>query len=51
MKKHHTAAMAAAILASALLGTAARADETANAASRPVSKSGIPYSSTAAVGA
>jgi len=43
MKKHHTAAMAAAILASALLGTAARADEATNAASRPVSKSGIPY--------
>ena len=43
MKKHDTAATAAAILASALLGTAARADEAANAATPPVSKSGVPY--------
>lgn len=44
MKKHDTAAMAAsAILAGALLGSAARADEAANPATPPVSKSGIPY--------
>lgn len=43
MKKHtSTGAMVAAALASALLGTAARADEAASAASRPASKSGIP---------
>jgi alkylhydroperoxidase family enzyme len=50
MKKHDTAAMAAAILATALLGSAARADEAANAGSRPVSKSGIPYLSDDRVG-
>ncbi len=51
MKKHATkAAIAAAILASALLGSAAWAGDASSPASRSLSKSGIPYLSDDRVG-